>query len=89
MSALTGNIFVEEKTLANTKADKIVYARLFLNVFETERLKAMYTTQARGMYQYKHVTGGDQADNRGMLLRFDDIKANSEPWYSFRNRLKN
>ena len=89
MSALTGNIFVEEKTLQNTKADKMVFARLFLNVFDTERLKAMYAEQGHGIYRYKHVVGGDQANNRGMLLRGDDIKTNSEPWYSFKNRLKN
>jgi hypothetical protein len=88
MSGLTGNLFVEEKTLRNTKANKMLYARLILNLFDTERLREMYKAQGHGLYRYKHVTGGDQADNRGMLLAYDDIKANSEPWYAYRNHLK-
>ena len=89
MSGLTGNLFVERKALYNTKADKILYGRIFLTVFETERLRAMYEAQSNGMYMYRHVIGGDQANNRGMLLKFDDLKGTSQPWYAVRNKLNN
>jgi hypothetical protein len=33
-SGITGRVFVEEKTLRNTKADKVIIGRLLLDVFE-------------------------------------------------------
>jgi hypothetical protein len=92
-SGLTGNIFIEEKTLRNTKANRILYGRLILDVFDTDRLRQMYEERLENptwddrraawqMYRYKHVsTGGDQANNPGMLLGWKDVKENSHPYW--------
>jgi len=81
LSAITGNLFVEEKTLNNTKAHKIAYGRLFIDVFDTDRLRQMYEAFDHGVYKYRHVIGGDQANNRGMLLGWKDCKDNSKPFW--------
>jgi len=80
-SGITGNIFVEEKTLNNTKAQKITFGRLFIDVFETDRLRAMYAAQNGKLFAYKHVIGGDQVNNRGMLLDWRACKDNSKPFW--------
>ena len=41
-SGLTGRVFIEEKTLRNTRAHKFIIGRLLLDVFDTERLRQMY-----------------------------------------------
>ena len=88
-SGITGNIFVEEKALANTKASKIVYGRLLIDVFDRTRLVEMYNARCQGMHVYKHViTGGDQAHNPGMLLNWKDCKANSQPLWAVTKQLR-
>lgn len=81
LSAITGNLFIEEKTLRNTHAHKIAYGRLFIDVFDTEKLRQMYALRNSQFYAYKHVIGGDQPDNRGMLLDWKACKANSQPFW--------
>jgi len=97
-SAFTGNIFVEEKAIRNSKAHKFVYGRLFLNVFDRQHLLEMYhakqrTRRADGSYMerdlYRHLTGGDQASNRGMLLDWKTVKANSQPFWVLSKQLSN
>jgi hypothetical protein len=89
-SGITGRVFIEEKTLRNTKASKVVIGRLLLDVFDVERLKALYNAKdriSRGdgtfaeQYRFKHLVGGDQADNRGMLLDWRVCKENSQPFW--------
>jgi hypothetical protein len=86
-SGITGRVFIEEKTLRNTKASKIVTGRLLLDVFDVERLKVLYNAKDRTprrdgtfaeQYRFKHLVGGDQADNRGMLLDWRVCKENSQ-----------
>lgn len=84
-SAFTGNIFVEEKSLRNSKADKFIYGRLLLNVFDRLRLLEMYEAREHGVHLFRHVVGGDQANNRGMLLPYKAVKENSQPlWMATR-----
>ncbi len=78
-SAVTGNIFVEGKTLNNTKASKMAFGRLFIDVFDTDKLRDMYMARNGKLYAYKHIIGGDQANNRGMLLDWRTCKENSQP----------
>ena len=86
-SGITGNIFVEEKALYNSKADKFVYGRLFLDVFDRQRLIEMYQAREQGMHVYKRVTGGDQAHNSGMILNWRAVKENSIPYWAMRKQL--
>jgi hypothetical protein len=86
-SGITGNIFCEEKALYNSKADKFIYGRLFLDVFDRQRLLEMYQARAQGMHVYKHVTGGDQTHNPGMLLNWQAVKENSIPYWAMRKQL--
>ena len=95
-SAFTGNIFVEEKSIKNSQAHKFVYGRLFLDVFDRQRLLEMYhakqrTRRADGSFMetdlYRHLTGGDQASNRGMLLDWKTVKANSQPFWVLSKQL--
>lgn len=97
MSAITGNVFIEEKTLRNTKAHKMAIGRLFIDVFDTQRLIELYSLKNRiprgdgtfsEQYVYKHLIGGDQANNRGMLLDWKTIKANSTPFWVVSKQLK-
>ena len=96
-SAFSGNIFVEEKALKNSRAHKFVYGRLFLDVFDRQHLLEMYHAKQRtrrpdGSYMetdlYRHLTGGDQANNRGMLLTWKDVKDNSIPFWVVTKQLK-
>jgi hypothetical protein len=96
-SAFTGRIFVEEKAIRNSKAHKFVYGRLFLDVFDRQHLLEMYhakqrTRRADGSYMerdlYRHLTGGDQVSNRGMLLDWKTVKANSQPFWLVIKQLK-
>lgn len=80
-SAISGNIFVEEKALRNTKSDKIAYGRLFIDVFERERLIEMYNRKAGKLPAFRHVVGGDQAGNMGILLDWRACKDNSKPFW--------
>jgi hypothetical protein len=91
-SGLTGRVFIEEKTLRNTKAHKFVIGRLLLDVFDTERLRQMYDEKLpqhvwddrKGAWQtdkYRKVIGGDQANNKGMLLDWKAAKENSQPFW--------
>lgn len=77
LSAITSNYFLEGKTLRNTKADKFIIARPWITVFDTERLREFYNAKNRvhredgsfaEQYQYRHVVGGDQADNEGVIV---------------------
>lgn len=93
-SGITGRIFIEEKTLRNTKAHKFVIGRLLLDVFDTERLRQMYDEKLPvankwdGQFdKYKKVVGGDQANNKGMLLGWQDCKANSTPFWALAKSL--
>lgn len=86
-SALSGNIFVEQKTLNNTKASKMAFGRLFIDVFDTDKLRDMYQARNAKLYVYKHVIGGDQADNRGMLLDWRASKENSQPFWLLTKQL--
>ncbi len=90
MSGLTGRTFIEEKTLRNTKAGKMIVGRLLLDVFEMERLKALYNAKNRvqrgdgsfaEQYVHRHVAGGDQPGNMGMLLDWRTAKAESQPFW--------
>ncbi|MGE5646414.1 MAG: hypothetical protein ACM336_11545 [Acidobacteriota bacterium] len=65
-SAFSGNIFVEEKALKNSKAHKFVYGRLFLDVFDRQNLLEMdhakqRTRRADGSFMetdlYRHLNG--------------------------------
>jgi len=87
-SAISGNIFVEEKTLNNTKAQKMAFGRLFIDVFDTDTLRQLYGARNGGVYAYKHVSGGDQADNRGMLLDWRACRQYSQPFWQFVKQLK-
>jgi hypothetical protein len=89
-SGITGRIFVEEKTLRNTKASKFIVGRLLLDVFDTKTLIALYDAKDRirnldggyfEQYVYKHTTGGDQANNMGMLLDWKVCKEHSTPFW--------
>ncbi|SRR5579883_1043358 len=99
MSGLTGRTFIEEKTLRNTKASKMIVGRLMLDVFDVQRLREMFDERLQTpvyderksiwlMTRYKHVIGGDQADNMGMLLDWRDVKANSRPLWAVTKELK-
>jgi hypothetical protein len=85
-SGITGRIFVEEKTLRNTKAHKVIIGRLILDTFDTKTLIALYDAREKikrldgsyfEQYVYKHVNGGDQPDNKGMLLDWKVCKEHS------------
>ena len=89
-SAFSGNIFVEEKALINSQAHKFVYGRLYLDVFDRQHLLEMYHAKQRTRrpdgtfsesYKYKHLVGGDQATNMGMLLDWKACKENSQPFW--------
>ena len=86
-SAITGSLFVEEKTLNNTKASKMAFGRLFIDVFDTDTLRQMYIARNGKLYAYKHIIGGDQADNRGMLLDWRACKENSQPFWQLTKQL--
>jgi hypothetical protein len=97
LSAITGNVFVEEKALRNTLAHKIAVARLFIDVFDADRLRQLYEAKNRvrradggfsEQYLYKHLVGGDQANNIGMLLDWKTVKANSEPFWLVSKQLR-
>jgi hypothetical protein len=97
LSAITGNVFVEEKTLRNTKAHKVAIGRLFIDVFDTAKLIELYNAKNRTRrpdgsfsetYLYKHLVGGDQANNRGMLLDWKTVKENSTPFWVVSKSLK-
>jgi hypothetical protein len=90
LSGITGNTFIEEKTLRNTKAHKMIVGRLLLDSFDMAHLREQYNAKnrvSRGdgtfaeQYRYKHLCGGDQADNRGMLLDWRTVKAESQPFW--------
>jgi hypothetical protein len=67
----------------------MAFGRLFIDVFDTDRLRAMYNAKAHEIYLHKHVVGGDQADNRGMLLPYQAIRDNSQPlWRATRELTK-
>jgi hypothetical protein len=68
----------------------MIVGRLLLDVFDVEHLRTLYNAKtriARGdgsfaeQYLYKHVTGGDQANNMGMLLDWRACKENSTPFW--------
>jgi hypothetical protein len=81
MSAFTKNIFIEEKTLHNTKAQKMAIGLLYVHTFDVEKLRELYEARKAGIYLYKHVVGGDQADNRGMLLPREITKTEGQPFW--------
>ena len=90
LSAITGNVFIEEKTLRNTKADKMAIGRLYIDVFETAKLKELFNAKNRirrpdGTYSeqfvHKHLVGGDQVTNMGMLLDWKTCKEHSKPFW--------
>lgn len=77
MAGITGNLFLEGKTLRNTKAQKFIIARPWITVFDTAQLRAFYDAKNRlrrddgtfaEQYHYKHVQGGDQANNEGVIV---------------------
>jgi hypothetical protein len=89
-SGITGRVFIEEKTLRNTKAHKVVIGRLVLDVFDTEHLIKMYDERLTEHLwdgkqwqtdKYRKVIGGDQANNKGMLLDWKVCKENSTPFW--------
>ena len=86
-SGLSGNIFVEEKTLNNTKSHKVAFGRLIIEVFDTDQLRELYMARNGKIYAYRHVSGGDQADNRGMLLDWRACKQYSQPFWQFVKQL--
>jgi hypothetical protein len=90
-SGITGRVFIEEKTLRNTKSDKFVIGRLLLDVFDTERLRQMYAEKVpnSGLDKYRKVVGGDQANNRAMLLDWKTCKDNSSPFWAAAKSLTN
>lgn len=77
LSGITGNYFIEGKSLENTKAQKFIIARPWITVFHTDQLRALYNAKNRvrrddgtfaEQYHYKHVQGGDQASNEGVIV---------------------
>ena len=89
-SGITGRVFVEEKTLRNTKASKVVIGRLVLDTFDTKSLIALYDAKSRirnldgssfEQYVFKHVSGGDQQGNMGMLLDWKACKEHSTQFW--------
>jgi hypothetical protein len=77
MAGLTGNYFFERRALYNTKADKFIVARPWITVFDTKQVRDFFEAKnrvARGdgtfaeQYYFKHVIGGDQATNEGVLV---------------------
>ncbi len=96
-SAFTSNVFIEEKTLRNTKAHKMVIGRLILDTFDIPHLIELYNAKNRTrrpdgtfaeQYVHKHLCGGDQANNRGMLLDWKTCKENSRPLWLETRELK-
>jgi len=96
-SGITGRTFVEEKTLRNTKAHKVIIGRLLLDVFDTKTLIALYDAKSKtrrydgssfDQYVYKHVSGGDQANNMGMLLDWKACKEHSTPFWRVAKNLR-
>jgi hypothetical protein len=90
MSAFTKNIFIEEKTLRNTQAHKFAIGLLYIHTFDTAQLRELYNAKQRvrrqdgtfsEQYLYKHVVGGDQADNVGMLLPREITKTIGQPFW--------
>ena len=89
-SGITGRTFIEEKSLRNTKAHKFVIGRLILDVFDTKTLLALYDAKSTirnidgssfQQYVFKHVSGGDQPGNTGMLLDWKACKEHSTPFW--------
>lgn len=89
-SGITGRVFIEEKTLRNTKASKMIVGRLIIDVFDVDHLRELYNAKnrvARGdgtfaeQYTFKHVSDGDQAGNMGMLLDWKVCKEHSTPFW--------
>lgn len=98
-SGISGNIFVEQKTLKNTLAQKMVFGRLIIDVFDTDKLRQMYGeklaqpifNERKGEWQmdkYRKIIGGEQANNRGMLLSWRDCKDNSQTLWLLTKQLK-
>ena len=95
LSAFTKNIFLEEKTLRNTKADKFAIGLLYIHTFDTKQLIELYDAKQRvrradgtfsEQYLYKHAAGGDQAGNMGMLLPREVTKTIGQPfWLAIKN----
>ena len=90
MSAFTKNIFIEEKTLRNTKAEKFAIGLLYVHTFDTAKLLELYNSMQRvrradgtfaEQYVYKHVAGGDQAGNMGILLPREITKTIGQPFW--------
>jgi hypothetical protein len=90
VSAFSKNLFIEEKTLRNTKADKFAIGLLYIHTFDTKELIDLYNAKQKvrradgtfaEQYLYKHVAGGDQAGNIGMLLPREITKTIGQPFW--------
>ena len=90
VSAFSKNLFIEEKTLRNTKADKFAIGLLYVHTFDTKELVDLYNAKQKvrradgtfaEQYLYKHVAGGDQAGNMGMLLPREVTKTVGQPFW--------
>lgn len=90
MSCFTKNLFIEERTLRNTKADKFAIGLLYVHTFDTKELPDLYNVKQKvrctdgtfaEQYLYKHVAGGDQAANMGTLLPREVAKTVGQPFW--------
>lgn len=94
LAALSGNFFFEKKAIYNTKADKFIVARPWITVFDTQRIREFFEAKNRvrrldGTYSeqplYKHVQGGDQAGNEGVLVPCKEANQFGKPlWEAVR-----
>ena len=98
MAGITGNYFIEGKSLRDTKADKFIIARPWITVFDTAQLIALYNAKNRvrrsdgsmgEQYHYKHVSGGDQEQNEGVLVPCKEANQFGQPiWDAVRTLTK-
>lgn len=90
----SGNIFVEGKSLLHTSSETFAYFvirpdGIFINCLPVLSLKQAFVAEENvnrgdGTFmtrkKYRHVTGGDQADNLGILLPSQDALRLGKPF---------
>jgi hypothetical protein len=99
----TGNIFVEYNALLHTRSQTFVYFILrpdgiYISCLPVQKLWEAYHLKdelPRGdgtfyeQYRYKHVHGGDQADNQGILLPTSVALKIEQPYHLWKKQFQN